>query len=90
MPYFLLVHKVAQYPKTQDDWIDQWREVRKKAQGDVEWIHSFLDPAEGKLYCQWRSEDMDSIFACLPPDIQKQAPLEYSGEIILFDTLWLD
>jgi hypothetical protein len=90
MPYYLLVHKVEVFPESQDEWIDQWREVRKKAHGDIEWVHSFLDPAAGKLYCQWKAENMDSIVKCLPPDMQEQAPIEYSSEIILFDTLWLD
>lgn len=90
MPYYLLVHKVEVFPESQDEWIDQWREVRKKAHGDIEWVHSFLDPAAGKLYCQWKAENMDSIVKCLPPDMQEQAPVEYSSEIILFDTLWLD
>jgi hypothetical protein len=78
------------YPESQDEWIDQWREVRKKAHGDVEWLHSFLDPAEGKLYCQWKAENIEAIMKCLPPGIQEQAPIESSNEIILFDTLWLD
>jgi len=47
MPYYLLVHNIAMYPESQDDWIDQWREIRKNAHGDVEWVHSFFDPAEG-------------------------------------------
>ncbi len=90
MPHYLLVHKIATYPESQDDWIDQWREIRKKAHGDVEWVHSFFDPAEGKLYCQWKAENMESIVKCFPPGSEKQAPVEYSSEIILFDTLWLD
>jgi hypothetical protein len=90
MPYYLLVHKVEVFPESQDDWIAQWREIRKKAHGDIEWVHSFFDPTEGKLYCQWKAENMESIVKCLPPDMQEQAPVEYSSEIILFDTLWLD
>ncbi len=90
MPYYLLVHKVEVFPESQDDWIAQWREIRKKAHGDIEWVHSFFDPTEGKLYCQWKAENMESIVKCLPPDMQEQAPIEYSSEIILFDTLWLD
>lgn len=90
MPHYLLVHKIAKYPESQDDWIDEWREVRQNAKGEVEWIHSFLNPAEGKLYCEWKAEDIEAIIKCLPSDIQVQAPIEYSSEIILFDTLWLD
>ncbi len=90
MPYYLLVHKVEVFPESQDDWIAQWREIRKKAHGDIEWVHSFFDPTEGKLYCQWKAENMESIVKCLPPDMQEQVPIEYSSEIILFDTLWLD
>jgi len=90
MPYYLLVHKVEVFPESQDDWIAQWREIRKKAHGDIEWVHSFFDPTEGKLYCQWKAENMELIVKCLPQDMQEQAPIEYSSEIILFDTLWLD
>jgi hypothetical protein len=90
MPYYLLVHKVEVFPESQDNWIAQWREIRKKAHGDIEWVHSFFDPTEGKLYCQWKAENMESIVKCLPPDMQKQAPIEYSSEIIPFDMLWLD
>lgn len=90
MPHYLLVHNVAKYPETQDDWIDQWREVRKRAQGDAEWVHSFFDPAGGKLYCEWKADNIEAIIECLPQGIPEQAPIEYSSEIILFDTLWLD
>ncbi len=90
MPYYLLVHKVEMYPESQDDWIAQWREIRKNAHGDVEWIHSFFDPAAGKFYCQWKAESMESIVECFPPGTLERAPVEYSNEIILIDTLWLD
>ncbi len=90
MPHYLLIHKIEMYPETQDDWIDQWREIRNTAHGDVEWIRSFFDPAGGKLYCQWKAESMESIVESFPPGILEQAPVEYSSEIVLFDMLWLD
>lgn len=67
MPHCLLVHKVAMFPETQDDWIEQWRGIRMKAHGDIEWAHSFFDPAEGKLYCQWRADSMETIVERFPP-----------------------
>ncbi len=90
MPHFLIIHKVAMYPESQDEWLDQWRDIKKKAHGDIEWIHSFLDPAAGKLYCQWKAESLESLMKFLTPSILEQGPVEYSSEIVLFDTIWLD
>jgi len=61
MPYYLLVHNIAMYPESQDDWIDQWREIRKNAHGDVEWVHSFFDPAEGNCIASGKQKTWNQL-----------------------------
>lgn len=31
MANYLIIHKVERYPETQDEWIDTWRAIRKRA-----------------------------------------------------------
>ena len=90
MPQYLLVHNVLIYPETQDEWIGLWQEIRSRACGDVEWLHSFYEPSTRKLYCQWQAPDVDSIKACLSKKVLENAPIMSSSEIVLFDVTWLD
>lgn len=90
MPQYLLIHDVLEYPETQDEWIELWREIRGKACGEVKWLHSFYEPDSRRLYCQWQAPDVESILACFPPETMAEAPIVSSSEIVLFDISWLD
>ncbi len=90
MPQYLLVHDVIEYPETQDEWIGLWKEIRDKACGEAEWLHSFYEPGSGRLFCQWKAPDLDAIMACLSQEVLEKAPIRESSEIVLFDVAWLD
>jgi hypothetical protein len=90
MPQFLLIHKVQDYPDSQDEWIDMWRSIRKRAKGEVEWLHSFYEPSSGKLYCEWKAPSLEAILECMSEEVIKIAPIEITSEVVLFDLKWLD
>jgi hypothetical protein len=90
MPQYLLVHRIETYPDSQDEWIDMWRLLQKRATGEVAWLHSFYEPSSNKLYCQWQAPDLESIKACFTEDTLIKAPIVYSSEVVLFDLSWLD
>jgi len=90
MANFLIIHKVERYPETQDEWIDTWRELRKRACEGTVWIHSFFDPASNLLYCHWEAENEGAILECLTTDVKEMAPIQYVSEIVLFDAAWLN
>ena len=75
MPQYLLVHDVLVYPETQDDWIEMWCDIRARACGEVEWLHSFYEPSTRRMYCQWTAPDVDAIMTCLTEDVLKTAPV---------------
>ena len=90
MPQFLLVHKVIEYPKTQDEWIGIWRNLKDRACGEVEWLHSFYEPTSGKMYCEWQAPDLDGIMDCFSEEMLAQVPVVATSEIVLFDLAWLE
>jgi hypothetical protein len=90
MPHYLLVHKVEQFPASQDEWIEWWRGIRRRCSTDATWLHSFMDTQTNKLYCEWNAIDLDAIIKCFDEEALTMAPLEYHGEIVYFDTEWLD
>jgi len=90
MPYYLLVHQVARFPESQDEWIESWRNIRRRCSDDAEWLHSFMDTKTNKLYCEWKAIDLDAAINCIDEDALNMAPLEYTTEIAYFDTEWLD
>jgi hypothetical protein len=90
MPQFLLIHKVQDYPDSQDEWIDLWRSIRNRACGEVEWLHSFYEPGSGKLYCEWQAPSLEAILTCLSDEVLELAPVETTSEVVLFDLKWLD
>lgn len=90
MPQFLLTHKVLEYPKTQNEWIELWKELKNRASGDAEWLHSFYEPTSGKMFCEWQAPDLEDIMACFPDELLAQAPVVNSSEIVLFDLAWLE
>jgi hypothetical protein len=90
MPQYLLVHDILEYPESQDDWIQMWRNLRERACGEIVWLHSFYEPSTRKMYCEWEAPDISSIMACLTEEVLKTAPVVSSSEVVLFDVSWLD
>lgn len=92
MPHYLLVHSVTQYPGSQQDWVESWRELRLAARNveGVRWLQSFYDPDAEELYCQWEAADPDTILTCFSEDQLAMAPVKSVREIVLFDPHWLD
>lgn len=92
MPHYLLVHGVAQYPGSQQDWVEGWAALRESSRSveGVRWLQSFYDPEAEALYCQWEAPDVDSIMRCFSEDQLEMAPVESVSEIVLFDPKWLD
>jgi hypothetical protein len=90
MPYYLLVHQIARFPESQDEWIESWRRIRRRCSDNAEWLHSFMDTQTNKLYCEWKAIDLDAVMNCFDEYALDRAPLEYTSEIAYFDTEWLD
>ena len=90
MTHYLLIHDVKVYPESQDEWIEMWRDLRSRACGEVEWLHSFYEPESRRMYCQWSAPDLDAIMACIEGKVLETAPVIATSEIVLFDVAWLD
>jgi hypothetical protein len=90
MPRFLLVHRVAVLPSTQEEWIRDWSGLRQRAQGEARWLASWYSAESNHLYCEWESPSREAIAACFTPDEREMAPIVSMEEVAHLDPVWLD
>lgn len=92
MPQYLVVHNISRYPESQDEWVDDWRGLRRRSQETpgCTWLSSFVDSEERLLYCKWEAENKECIKACFTPEELEMAPILQFREIVIFDPAWLD
>lgn len=85
MHHYLVVHKVIEYPETQDEWLGLWEGVLNNTCGDTRWLTSYYDPADERLYCVWEADSEAEIEACFTGVNQEMAPVEQIREVAFFD-----
>lgn len=90
MTHYLIVHDIKDYPETQDDWIEMWRDLRARASGSAKWLHSFYEPSTRRMYCEWEAPDTESIMTCFYDELLEIAPVISSSEVVIFNLAWLD
>ena len=92
MPQYLVIHNISRYPESQDEWVDDWRGLRRRSQETPEctWLSSFVDSEDRLLYCQWEAANEDSIKACFTPPELEMAPILKFREIVILEPTWLD
>ncbi|NIS81428.1 MAG: DUF4242 domain-containing protein [Anaerolineales bacterium] len=90
MPRFLVVHRVAAYPDSQEHWIKILKQLRQRTSEDVEWVRTFFDPNAGEMYCEWEADNDAAIRACFTEEDLRMVPIESIREIVMIDPSWLE
>ena len=92
MPQYLVVHKITRYFESQDEWVDDWMDLRQRSQSNPSctWLYSFMDSDEKLLYCLWEADNEDCIKDCFITEELEMAPITSMREIVIFDPSWLD
>ena len=90
MARYLVAHNVVSMYEDQEDWIRDWRGLRRRARGEARWTSTWYCAETSRMYCEWDAPDGDAIVACFTPAELRMAPIVSLEEVVHVDPAWLD
>lgn len=91
MPRFLVVHSVNRLYETQEQWVQDWGEMRKRTvKGKARWLSSWYAAHSNRLFCEWEADSEASIRTSFLARDLEMAPIISVDEVAHVDPAWLD
>ncbi len=94
MPRFLVTHSINKMFESQEQWVEDWGALRKRAAdprgSKAQWLSSWYAAYSNKMFCEWEADDEASIRANFTSEELAMAPIASVDEVVHLDPAWLD
>jgi hypothetical protein len=93
MPRYLVFHRIHKVFDTQDAWVEDFKELRRRATGEgggARWFRSWYAGPESELICEWEAPSPAEIPSCFTREELQMAPIVRVLEVAFVDASWLE